>query len=332
MAGICDLYHTPFAFQAARRGVSSEVPHAYRLGGQSMSRHHLGTLGARPERRTGAAARVGRIAADAADAAGRVPGVADVRPATVRLGDRCVGLDLELTTEYGRSVPDLADTVRRAVADGVFAGTGRTVATVTITVRALRTPGPDDEPEPPSPPTRPEVNTALVNRAASGLLAVALLVGGVLLTAQTLPAALDRPTPLLALSGWYDTLTTARWHDTSVRAAAGAAVLLGLVILAAQLRRWRPVRLRVDERDGWHLRRRCVERRLTDAADTVPGVRRTRVRVRRDGDRWRSRVRATGDPAARAEVEYAVRQELRQLSAPRADRVDLRLLPGGRPA
>ncbi|MGC4856047.1 Asp23/Gls24 family envelope stress response protein [Micromonospora sp. DT4] len=294
-----------------------------------MSRHHLGSLAARPERRTGAAARVGRIAADAA---GRVPGVADVRPATVRLGDRCVGLDLELTTDYGHSVPDLADAVRQVVADRVFAGTGRTVATVTITVRDLLTSGPDADPEPPPPRARPELSTALVNRVASVLLAVALLIGGVLLAAQALLAALDRPTPLLGRSGWYDTFTTARWHGTSVRAAAGAAVLLGLVFLAAQLRRWTPVRLRVDERDGWHLHRRCVERRLTAAADTVPGVRRTRVRVRRDGDRWRSRVRATGDPAARAEVEFAVCQELRQLATSRADRVDLRLLPGGRPA
>ncbi|MET8253171.1 Asp23/Gls24 family envelope stress response protein [Micromonospora sp. NPDC005197] len=275
------------------------------------------------------AAQVGRIAADAA---GRVPGVSDVRPATVRVGDRSVGLDLNLIIEYGHHVPAVADAVRRAVAEQVLAGTGRAVAAVTITVRDLVVTGSADDVPPHRPVARPELTTATANRVASALLAVALLAGGVLLAAQALLVTLGRPTPLLIRPGWYGALTTTRWHDPGVRAAAAAAALLGLLVLTAQLRRWTPVRLRVDPRDGWHLHRRCVERRLTDAADTVPGVRGTRVRVRRHGDRWRPRLRATGDPAARAEVEFAVRQELRQLASPRADHVDVRLLPRRRPA
>ncbi|WP_422740215.1 Asp23/Gls24 family envelope stress response protein [Micromonospora sp. WMMD729] len=307
-----------------------------------MSRHQFGPLAARrpaPRRLDryrprpaaagrDAAARVGRIAVDAA---GRVPGVCDVRPVTVRLDDRSVGLDLDLVTEYGHRVPALADAVRRAVAARVYADTGHAVAAVTITVRDLVLP--DSGPATPRPAATPrELTMATVNRVASALLAVTLLVGGVLLATQALLAAVGRLTTLLLRPGWADTLTTTRWHDPGVRTAAGVAVGLGLVVLAAQLRRWTPVRLRVDQRDGWHLYRRCVERRLTDAVDTVPGVRRTQVRVRRDGDRWRPRLRATGDPAARAEVEFAVRQELRHLAAPGADRVDLRLLPHRRSA
>ncbi|MEU8179547.1 Asp23/Gls24 family envelope stress response protein [Micromonospora sp. NPDC049044] len=284
--------------------------------------------GPRPASETGAA-EVWRIAAHAA---GRVPGVSDVRPATVRVGDRSVGLDLNLIIEYGHSVPAVADAVRRTVAEQVLAGTGRAVATVTITVRDLVVTGSDDDAASRTPIARPELTTATANRAASALLGLALLAGGILLAAQMLLTTLGRPTPLLLRPGWYGALTTTRWHDPGVRAAACTAVLLGLLVLVAQLRRWTPVRLRVDERDGWHLHRRCVERRLTDAADTVPGVRGTRVRVRRHGDRWRPRLRATGDPAARAEVEFAVRQELRQLASPRADRADVRLLPHRRPA
>ncbi|WP_405432554.1 Asp23/Gls24 family envelope stress response protein [Micromonospora sp. NBC_00617] len=285
--------------------------------------------GPRPAGETGAAAEVGRIAADAA---GRVPGVSDVRPATVRVGDRSVGLDLDLIIEYGHRVPAVADAVRRTVAEQVLAGTGRPVAAVTVTVRDLVVTGSDDAAASYPLVARPELTTATANRVASALLGVALLAGGVLLAAQALLVTLARRTPLLIRPGWYDALTTTRWHDPGVPAAAGAAVLLGLLVLVAQLRRWTPVRLRVDERDGWHLHRRCVERRLTDAADTVPGVRGTRVRVRRHGDRWRPRLRANGDPAARAEVEFAVRQELRQLASPRADHVDVRLLPHRRPA
>ncbi|WCN78770.1 Asp23/Gls24 family envelope stress response protein [Micromonospora sp. LH3U1] len=274
---------------------------------------------------------VGDVARIAAEAAGRVPGVSDAHPATVRLGDRSVGLDLHLVTTYGHSVPAVAEAVRTTVTDRVAAGTGRAVAAVTVTVDDLLVPGADGAGTG-RPVSRPEAGMRTVNRAASLLLSVALLAGGALLAVQALLVTLGRPAPLLARTGWYDALTTTRWHDPGVRTGAGAAVLLGLVILAAQLRRWTPVRLRIDERDGWYLHRRCVERRLTDAAGTVPGVRRARVRVRRRGDQWRPRVRATGDPAARAEVEFAVHQELRQLASPRTGRIEIRLLPRRRPA
>ncbi|MFG1841406.1 DUF6286 domain-containing protein [Micromonospora sp. NPDC049175] len=170
-----------------------------------------------------------------------------------------------------------------------------------------------------------------VNRVASLLLATVLLVGGALVAAQALLLALDRPVPLEP-TGWLDALSGARWRDPGVQAVAGGAVLLGLVILVAQLRPWTPVRLRTDQHDGWHLHRRSVERRLADAAGAVPGVRRARVRVRRRGGQWRPRVRATGDPAARPEIEYAVHQELHRLTAPRSGPVDVRLQPRRRPA
>ena len=170
------------------------------------------------------------------------------------------------------------------------------------------------------------------NRVASLLLAAGLLVGGALVATEALLATLGSPALLLDRTGWYGTLTTTRRSDLAVRIAATAAVLLGLAVLVAQLRRWTPVRLRLDERDGWYLHRRCVERRLTDAAAAVPGIRRAKVRVRRRGTEWRPRVRASGDPAASAEVEFAVHQELHRLAVPRAGRIEVRLLPRRRAA
>ncbi|MFI6781218.1 DUF6286 domain-containing protein [Micromonospora sp. NPDC050276] len=169
------------------------------------------------------------------------------------------------------------------------------------------------------------------NRVASLLLATALLIGGAVAAVQALLLTLHRRTPL-DTAGWFDALGGTRWRDPTVRAVAGGALLLGLAILVAQLRRWAPVRLRTDEHDGWYLHRRCVERRLADAASAVPGVRHARVRVRRRGGQWRPRVRATGDPATRAEIEFAVHQELHRLTAPRPGRIDVRLLPRRRPA
>ncbi|MFF4874503.1 Asp23/Gls24 family envelope stress response protein [Micromonospora sp. NPDC000668] len=260
-----------------------------------------------------------------------MPGVSGVHPAAVRLADRSVGLDLHLVTSYGHSVPAVAEAVRRAVADRVSAGTGLAVAAVTVTVDDLLVPGADGAGTG-RPARRPEADMRTANRIASLLLAAALLAGGALLAVQALLVTLDRPAPLFPRTGGYDALTNTQWRDPTVRAMAGAALLLGLSILIAQLRRWTPVRLRIDERDGWYLHRRCVERRLADAARAVPGVHRARVRVRRRGDQWRPRVRASGDPATRAEVEFAVHQELHRLAAQRTGRIEVRLLPGGRPA
>ncbi|MFI6269540.1 Asp23/Gls24 family envelope stress response protein [Micromonospora zamorensis] len=297
-------------------------------GRYPRGRRRAGTGPDRREPSTVTAADVARIAAEVAR---RVSGVTGAHPAAVRLGGGSVGLDLHLVTSYGHSVPAVAEAVRMAVSERVAAETGVGVAAVTITVDDLLVPDVDSTGAG-RPVRRPEADMPTINRTATVLLAVALLAGGVLLAVQALLVTLGRPASLLARTGWYDALTSTRWHDPQVRAVAGGAVLLGLVILAAQLRRWTPVRLRIDERDGWHLRRRCLERRLTEAAATVPGVRQARVRIRRHGDQWRPRVRATGDPAARAEVEFAVRQELRQLASPRAGRIEIRLLPRRRPA
>ncbi|WP_410809140.1 Asp23/Gls24 family envelope stress response protein [Micromonospora sp. 067-2] len=271
------------------------------------------------------------VARIAADAAGQVPGVSGAHPSSVRLGDRSVGLDLHLVTSYGHSVPAVAEAVRGVVADRIAAETGLTVAAVTVTVDDLLVPGADGAGTRP-PARRPEADMRTANRVATLLLAAALLAGGALLAVQALLVTMGRPTPLLAPPGWYDALTGTRWRDPPVRVFAGGVVLLGLAILVAQLRRWRPVGLRVDERDGWHLHRRCLERRLAETTDTVPGVRRARVRVRRRGDQWRPRVRASGDPAAHAEVEFAVRQELQRLAAPGTGQVDILLRSGGRPS
>ncbi|MGI5520731.1 Asp23/Gls24 family envelope stress response protein [Micromonospora sp. CA-259024] len=339
-AGDPTILRRPRADRAGRHHRLPLRPVAARPSAPTAGPAPTGAAGANPGSGTRASIDSGRrqrsaigaadVARIAAEAAGRVPGVSGARPAVVRLGDRCVGLDLHLVTSYGHNVPAVAEAVRMAVADRVTAGTGLAVAAVTVTVDDLLVPGPGGRAE--RPATRPEAGMRTVNRVASLLLSVALLSGGALLAVQALLVTLDRPAPLLARTGWYDTLTTTRWQDSGVRSAAGAAVLLGVVILAAQLRRWTPVRLRINERDGWYLRRECVERRLTDAAGTVPGVRRARVRVRRHGDEWRPRVRATGDPAARAEVEFAVHQELHQLASPRTDRIEIRLLPRRRPA
>jgi len=86
------------------------------------------------------AATVARIATEAAR---QVDGVCAVNPASVRLHDRSVGLDLHLITWYGHNVAAVAETVRAAVVDRITTSTGLTVATVTVTVDDLLVPGVD---------------------------------------------------------------------------------------------------------------------------------------------------------------------------------------------
>jgi hypothetical protein len=166
----------------------------------------------------------------------------------------------------------------------------------------------------------------VVNRLASMLLAIILLGGGLLLAAEAAAYALGRPALLINRAGWANTLTTTRVGDPLILAIAIAVGVLGLLILFTQLRRWTPDRLPVPHADGWHLHRRSLERRLAGAADRVPGVTDAQARIRRNGNAWRSWIRAVGDPAARPQVESAIRQEFDRLAVPPTAQLEINLL------
>lgn len=152
------------------------------------------------------------------------------------------------------------------------------------------------------------------NRLASLLLAVILLAGGSILTLESVLLAIGRPALLIDREDWYTALTTVRVDSLGVRRTAMALFGVGSLILFAELRRWAPERLRLPGLPGWHLRRRCVERRLTTVARAVPGVRKARARVRPEGEGWRSQLRVVGDPAASSSVRRAVDRELYRLT------------------
>jgi len=173
----------------------------------------------------------------------------------------------------------------------------------------------------------------LVNRLATLLLALALLGGGLLLIAEVVTVALNRPSLVVDRTGWYQTLTSVRLENAWVRTVIIGLGVLGLLILSGQLLRWKPDRLPSRLADGWHLQRRSVERRLAMAADAVPGVASANARVRRDGIGWRTRIRAVGADSSRSEVENAIRRELARLGASADDHVGVKMVrPGTRSA
>ncbi|MET8908043.1 Asp23/Gls24 family envelope stress response protein [Micromonospora sp. NPDC004551] len=81
-----------------------------------------------------------RTAGLAEEAARRTPAVSDP-VATVRIDGAAVRVDLDLVVAHGVPLTGVAEAVRRRVAAGIEAHTGRTVEAVTVTVVDLRLPG-----------------------------------------------------------------------------------------------------------------------------------------------------------------------------------------------
>lgn len=169
----------------------------------------------------------------------------------------------------------------------------------------------------------------LVNRVAALLLTLGLLLGGLLLVAEVVTVALNRPGLVADHEGWYRTLTTTQLRDPWVRTGIIATGVLGLLILFGQLMRWKPDRLPARLADGWHLQRRSVEQHLAGAADGVAGVASAAVVVRRDGAGWRTRVRAVGEASVAPAVETAIRRELERLGASADDPVGVDMIKPG---
>jgi hypothetical protein len=200
----------------------------------------------------------------------------------------------------------------------------------------------------------------IVNRLASTVLGIALIVGGLLLAAEAVTAALGRPPLLLPLRQWHTTLTTTTYANPGVLAVSVGVGLVGLVILVAQLRPWPADQVDLgvgSPRDGspggagdggtgggsagdgipgdggtrsngasWRVQRRSVEHQVAHAVAEVPGVTAAAASVRGGHRGWRLIVRATARPDLLDEIRQSARTSLDRLAAPAdvATKVDLR--------
>lgn len=84
----------------------------------------------------------------------RMPGVTSTsvtQGVTVEVGERQAAIDLDLVVEYGISIPDLAEGVRRNVIDSVERMCGLEVTEVNITIGDVHLPT-DDTPDPSAEP------------------------------------------------------------------------------------------------------------------------------------------------------------------------------------
>jgi uncharacterized alkaline shock family protein YloU len=84
----------------------------------------------------------------------RMPGVTSTsvtQGVTVEVGERQAAIDLDLVVEYGISIPDLAEGVRRNVIDSVERMCGLEVTEVNITIGDVHLPT-DDTADPSAEP------------------------------------------------------------------------------------------------------------------------------------------------------------------------------------
>ncbi len=71
---------------------------------------------------------------------------------TVEVGEREAAIDLNITVEYGESIPQVANQVRENVVRRIEGITGLSVTEVNVTVNDLYFPGDEAQPQPEQPP------------------------------------------------------------------------------------------------------------------------------------------------------------------------------------
>lgn len=139
----------------------------------------------------------------------------------------------------------------------------------------------------------------IFRRLLSALVALALGALGLLLTVEAGNRLVGRDQPVLFdYRPLIDELSALPWSDVAVRVGAVLALVLGLVLLYAALRRdAQPLLMRSQGSVRCEIPRGEVERLLSLAADRVSGVRSSSVKVGRKTAKVtaKTRVREPGD-------------------------------------
>ena len=122
------------------------------------------------------------------------------------------------------------------------------------------------------------------NRIVSALLAVALIVGGVLVAIEVILASLDKGHWILPHEDWARDASETAYTDRSARILFLVLALVGLALLLLELLRRRPPALRLSEREGGsqaELDRRGIERWLSTRLKDVEGAAGAKAKITR---------------------------------------------------
>jgi hypothetical protein len=161
----------------------------------------------------------------------------------------------------------------------------------------------------------------LVNRPLAVILAAALAVAAIIVIIEVIAFAVHHGPVVLHWTTWYRWAGKTRWDQLVIRVWSAVLIVIGVVILAVELKPRRVTRLPLrSENDATDaaVTRRGLAGTLRAAATGVDGISAAAVTVRRR----RARVSATAAARGRAATE-ALRQPVTQVLQDRLDGLDL---------
>lgn len=162
--------------------------------------------------------------------------------------------------------------------------------------------------------------TTLGNRLLSALLALALLLGGLLVATEIVLAQIGRPAWLIPHQQWADWLTEQTWDDGISRLVLAGMAIVGLILLILALRRGRPRLIPVaSEAAGVEVsvQRRGAERAVASAARQASGVRGASASITRRAVRVTARTEVRSADDVRHDTTTAVTGRLADLGLDR---------------
>jgi Family of unknown function (DUF6286) len=178
-----------------------------------------------------------------------------------------------------------------------------------------------------------------VNRVLAALLSLALIVGGALLIIEVIADRVRHRPAILHWQPAYDWAKRNAWNSGSVRVTCVILILLGLVLLIAELKPARVSRLAADPAQAGAAdidtaySRRGLAAAVRSAVTDVDGVRGASVKVKRRKVRIAATAAARDNAVARElrePISGAARQRLATLHLRRAPSVSVRVTPRSR--
>ncbi|MDX6393179.1 MAG: hypothetical protein QOJ73_4242 [Streptosporangiaceae bacterium] len=179
----------------------------------------------------------------------------------------------------------------------------------------------------------------LANRALAALLSLALIAAGVLLVIEVIADRVNHHPSVLDWHPVYHWAKRTTWNAGSVRVACALMILLGLVLLIAELKPARVSRLATDpaQADAADIdtayTRRGVAAAIRSAVMGVDGVRAASVKAKRRTVAVAATAAARDKAAARSlrdPISAAARQRLAVMKLRRPPSVSVRVTPRSR--
>ncbi len=163
-----------------------------------------------------------------------------------------------------------------------------------------------------------------VNRVLGALLSVALLLAGLLVVVEVIAFRVSGTPVMVDWRTAYGWAGRHAWQDGTIRTSCALLILVGLLLLALELKPQRPSRLRVasDLTDAAYTRR-GVAAFVRSAVGEVEGIERPRVKVR-----WRAVRVSARTSGLKIHPAGALREQVVLVAQSRLDELELAPAPG----